>query len=120
MLVAEGEFDWIVVWPGVADDEVFEFNGGKSFASSTVIMQLPRLFWEYFVPELNRNVCERWLFSKVSYLTNRECHYDAVHLLSGWRYVDWTDANEYKAKEKSSVKNNEIFRSTWMYILHWT
>jgi hypothetical protein len=44
MFVEDGEFPLVTV------DDVLEFNGGISFASSTVTIQSPRFLLEVFLP----------------------------------------------------------------------
>ncbi len=41
----------IELLPVIAVNDVLEFNGGKSFASSTVIIQLPLLLFGLFIPK---------------------------------------------------------------------
>lgn len=44
------------LFPEVTVNDVLEFNGGKSFASSTVIIQLPLLLllFVFFIPRKNK------------------------------------------------------------------
>jgi len=51
-VVADGrEVESIEVLPATAVNDVLEFNGGKSFASSTVTIQFPPVLFWFFIPD---------------------------------------------------------------------
>ncbi len=101
MLVEDGEF------PSVTVDDVLEFNGGISFASSTVIIQSPRFLLEVFLP----NKYQDWDWT---------CYFK--NLFTWWChstmsfFIPWMNNNTLVELTPTNTKLNKFSKFFWWII----